>query len=325
MKILVLGAAGMIGRKVVSRLLADGIAGQFPDTLVLHDIVAPQTPDANCEVICLSGDVADAAETTKLAALRPDVIFHLAAIVSGEAERDFEKGWEINARGGWYLLDALRKEHETSGGSYQPRFVFSSSIAVFGGPYPDRVPDDFLCAPQTSYGAQKAMVELLVSEYSRKGVIDGVSLRLPTITVRPGKPNQAASSFYSGIIREPLNGEEAILPVPDTVRHWFASPRSAAGFLLHAAAIDTASLNGRRSLNMPGVSCTVGQQIEALQSIAGEAVTKHIVYRPDEAIMNIVSGWPKAFDPATAIKLGFVAEKNFEEIIRVYLEDDFQK
>ena len=155
------------------------------------------------------------------------------------AEQNFDKGWDINARGSWHLLEALRAEHAKSGGSYRPRVVFTSSIAVFGAPFPDKIGDDFLCAPQTSYGAQKAMTELLVADYARKGFIDGLSIRLPTVCVRPGKANLAASSFFSGIIREPLNGKEAILPVDDDVWHWHASPRSAAGFLVHAASLDT--------------------------------------------------------------------------------------
>ncbi|MEM7215014.1 MAG: D-erythronate dehydrogenase [Pseudomonadota bacterium] len=325
MKILILGAGGMIGRKLVDQLLIVAADGHFPSELILHDIVQPEMPASECKIICLAGNVADPDEVSKLAAMRPDVIYHLAAIVSGEAERDFDKGWNVNMRGGWHLLEALRKEHMDSGGIYTPRLVFSSSIAVFGGPYPSLIPDDFQCAPQTSYGAQKAMCELLVSEYTRKGIVDGLSLRLPTITVRPGKPNQAASSFYSGIIREPLNGEEAILPVPDKTRHWFASPRSAVRFLQHAGNLNTAPLGSSRSLNMPAVSCTVAQQIEALRNVAGNEAVKHIVSKPDEDIMRIVGGWPEAFDPKRANALGFVAEQNFEEIIRVYLEDDFRK
>ena len=177
----------------------------------------------------------------------------------------------------------------------------------------------------TSYGAQKAMTELLVADYSRKGMIEGLSVRLPTICVRPGKPNLAASSFFSGIIREPLNGQEAILPVADTVRHWHASPRSAAGFLAHAATIELEPLGGRRSLNLPGVSCTVAEQIEALRKIAGEDVIKLIKPQPDETINGIVKNWPRDFDLQLAISLGFKAEESFEDIIRVYLEDDLPK
>ena len=166
------------------------------------------------------------------------------------------------------------------------------------------------------------MTELLVADYSRKGMIDGLSIRLPTICVRPGKANLAASSFFSGIIREPLNGQEAILPVSETVRHWHASPRSAACFLTHAAELDTSALDGRLSLNMPGVSCTVAEQIEALKSAAGNDIVRLIRYQPDETISRIVNGWPRDFDPARAIELGFEAEKDFGEIVKIYIEDD---
>ena len=222
----------------------------------------------------------------------------------------------------WHLLGALREEHEASEGTYRPRVVFTSSIAVFGGPFPDKIGDEFLSAPQTSYGAQKAACELLVNDFSRKGFIDGLSLRLPTICVRPGKANAAASSFFSGIIREPLNGMEAILPVPDTVRHWHASPRTAAQFLTHAAQLDTDLLQGRRALNLPGLSCTVAEQIEALRAAAGQDAVNRIKPIPDETIMRIVDGWPRDFNPERAIALGFKAEQTFGEIIDVYMKDD---
>ena len=246
-------------------------------------------------------------------------------IVSGEAETDFEKGWQINMSGAWALLEALRKHHEQSDGAYRPKMIFTSSIAVFGAPFPDKIHDEFFCTPQTSYGAQKAIVELLLSDYSRKGFVDGLSIRLPTICVRPGKPNLAASSFFSGIIREPLNGVEAVLPVSDEVRHWHASPRSAARFLTHAAGLDLTPLGARRALNMPGVSCTVAEQIEALRSVAGNDVVKLIKPQLDDRIVQIVAGWPRDFDPQRARALGFESESDFEEIIRIYLEDDLPK
>ena len=321
-KILILGGAGMIGQKLAQRIAAGSIDGDVSE-LVLYDIVDANKPVAAFSVQTTSGNIADSEESKRLAAMRPDIVFHLAAIVSSDAEKNFDKGWDINARGSWQLLEALRAEHEASGGSYRPRVVFASSIAVFGGPYPDKIDDDFLCAPQTSYGAQKAMTELLVADYSRKGFIDGFSVRLPTICVRPGKPNLAASSFFSGIIREPLNGQEAILPVSDQTRHWHASPRSAARFFTHAATLDTSKLNGRYSLNLPGVSCTVAEQIEALREIAGNDVVKLIRSVPDETINKIVKGWPCDFDPQRAIALGFEGEQDFSEIIRIYKDDDF--
>ncbi len=323
-RVLVLGGAGMIGRKLAGRLAVEGI-GRPIGELVLHDLVEATGIEAPFPVRAITGTIADPAEASRLAALRPDVVFHLAAIVSGDAEANFDKGWDVNARGSWHLFEALRAEHVASGGAHVPRVVFASSIAVYGPPFPEKIGDDFLTAPQTSYGAQKAMTELLLADYSRKGFIDGVGIRLPTICVRPGKPNLAASSFFSGIIREPLNGQEAILPVADTVRHWHASPRSAARFLTHAAELDTAMLGSRRSLAMPGVSCTVAEQIEALRSIAGEAAVKLIRRVPDERIARIVDGWPRDFDPVRARALGFTAEESFEEIVRIHIEDDLPR
>jgi nucleoside-diphosphate-sugar epimerase len=200
--------------------------------------------------------------------------------------------------------------------------VFTSSIAVFGAPFPEAIDDDFLSAPLTSYGTQKAICELLLSDYSRRGFFDGIGIRLPTICVRPGKPNKAASGFFSGIIREPLAGEVAVLPVPDTVRHWFASPRAAVGFLMHASKLDTARLGSRRNLTMPGVAATVADQIEALRRVAGDKAVKLIKREPDPAIARIVSGWPQNFDARRAADLGFRADSSFEEIIRIHLQDE---
>jgi nucleoside-diphosphate-sugar epimerase len=324
MRVLILGGGGMVGQKLANRLAGEELAGTARiSELVLYDVAPAKMPPAGFPVRTLVGNMADAGEAERLAEIKADIIFHLASIVSGEAEQNFDRGWNLNTRATWAFLEALRHQHDASGGRYVPRLVFTSSIAVFGPPFPEAIYDDFLCAPQTSYGAQKAIIELLVADYSRKGMIDGISIRLPTICVRPGKPNLAASSFFSGIIREPLNGQEAILPVPDSVRHWHASPRSAARFLTHAATLDTKRLEGRRSLNMPGVSCTVAEQIEALRRVAGDGVTRLIRRERNETIEKIVFGWPRNFDPRRALALGFLAENDFEEIIRIYLEDDF--
>ena len=247
------------------------------------------------------------------------MIFHLAAIVSGEAELDFDKGYRINLDGTRYLIDAIR----AVGGGYKPRLVFTSSIAVFGAPFPEKIGDEFFHTPLTSYGTQKSICELLINDYTRKGLLDGISIRLPTICVRPGKPNKAASGFFSNIIREPLAGEEAVLPVSEDVRHWHASPKSAVGFLVHAGTMDLNAMGPRRNLSMPGMSVSVGEQIAALERVAGKNVTARIKRVPDPTIISIVSGWPRDFATERALKLGFTtAEKTFDDIIRIHIEDE---
>lgn len=315
--ILILGGGGMIGQKLAQRILDDAA---FTDPqITLFDRAFPP---AGVAAKMLTGDVSDPTMAQTLLADKPDVIFHLAAVVSGQAEAEFALGWDVNMMAMWHLLNAVKQAHDASGGAYVPRIVFTSSIAVFGGPFPDKIGDEFLSAPQTSYGAQKAACELMLTDFSRKGYADGISLRLPTICVRPGKANAAASSFFSGIIREPLNGVEAILPVADTVRHWHASPRAATKFLIQAARMDTGLLQGRRALNLPGISCTVEEQIEALRRAAGQSVVNLIKPQPDETIMGIVAGWPRNFAPERAISLGFEAESSFDEIIAVYMEEE---
>ncbi|HVY21333.1 MAG TPA: D-erythronate dehydrogenase [Bauldia sp.] len=318
-RVLVIGAAGMIGQKLVARLAADGaLAGKPIDALDIVDVVQPALPAAApFKVDWRTIDLTVPGNADVVIASRPDVIFHLAAIVSGEAEADFDKGYRVNLDGTRYLFDAIRKV-----GGYVPRVVFTSSIAVFGAPFPPAIGDEFFETPLTSYGTQKAICELLLSDYTRRGFMDGIGIRLPTICVRPGKPNKAASGFFSGIIREPLAGQEAILPVPETVRHWHASPRAAVGFLIHAAGLDGAKLGARRNLSMPGVSATVAEQIAALRKIAGDKVAQRIRRVPDPAIMRIVEGWPQNFAPERALALGFRAEANFEEIIHSHIADE---
>jgi len=322
MHILIVGAAGMIGRKVTDRLVLDGtLGGRALTRLTLTDVVEPTKPtDFKGEVVTLQSDLSAPGAAAKLAALRPDTIFHLAAIVSGEAEADFEKGYRINLDSTRALFEAIRQEGLKS--PYHPRLVFTSSIAVFGAPFPDKIGDEFVQAPLTSYGTQKTIDELLLSDYSRKGFLDGIGIRLPTICIRPGKPNKAASGFFSNILREPLSGQEAVLPVPEDVRHWHASPRAAVGFLIHAATLDTAKLGPRRNLNMPGLSATVGEQLESLKRFAGEKALKLIRREADPTIQKIVAGWPRNFDPQRATALGFRAETSFDEIIRIHVEDE---
>jgi D-erythronate 2-dehydrogenase len=321
MRILITGAAGMIGRKLTAQILARGeTGGRQISHLTLHDTIEPgASAGAGIAIETAASDLAAPETAERLIAGRPDLIFHLAAIVSGEAEADFDKGYRINLDGTRYLFEAIR----AAGSGYCPRLVFTSSIAVFGAPFPQAIGDDFHTAPLTSYGTQKAICELLLADYSRRGFFDGIGMRLPTISVRPGRPNKAASGFFSGIIREPLNGKEALLPAGEETRHWHASPRSAVGFLIHAAELDSASLAQHRNLTMPGLSVTVGEQIAALRRVAGDGAVRLIRREPDPAIAKIVAGWPQNFDPRAAAALGFAtAEQSFDDIIRIYREEE---
>jgi len=318
MKVLIIGGAGMIGRKLGERLARDGeLGGRVIESLALYDVVEGAVPaGAKVPVKVITGDLPAVGEAQKLVADKPDVIFHLAAVVSGEAEQDFDKGYRINMDGGRSLLEAIRAA------GHKPRLVFASSVAVFGAPFPEAIGDEFFTTPLTSYGTQKAICELLVSDYSRKGFLDGISIRLPTICVRPGKPNKAASGFFSNIMREPLAGQEAVLPVSDSVRHWHASPRAAVGFMRHAATLDLAKVGPRRALSLPGLSVTVAEQIAALKKVAGDRVVARIRRDPDPFIEKIVAGWPSNFAANRARELGFAADDSFEEIIRIHVEDE---
>jgi nucleoside-diphosphate-sugar epimerase len=310
-RVLVIGAAGMIGRKLVAQLRKQGDA-----ELIQQDVVPFEGG--------IVSDLSKPGEAEKLVARRPELIFHLAAVVSGEAEADFEKGYRVNLDGTRYLFEAIRKEGGGAAGPYRPKVVFTSSIAVFGAPFPEAIGDEFLSAPLTSYGTQKAISELLLSDYSRRGFFDGIGIRLPTICVRPGKPNKAASGFFSGILREPLAGQEAVLPVADTVRHWFASPRAAIQFLIHASQMDTERLGTRRNLSMPGVAATIAEEIESLRRVAGDKAVRLIRREPDPAIMRIVEGWPRNFEARRALSLGFRPDPGFDDIIRYHIEDELR-
>jgi nucleoside-diphosphate-sugar epimerase len=320
MHVMIIGAAGMIGRKLTKRIGAEGeLASRPVDELSLVDIVEPAPPAHFSGTVHIETmDLSIAGTATALVARCPDVIFHLAAIVSGEAEADFEKGYRINLDGTRALFEAIR----LAGDAYKPRVVFASSIAVFGAPFPDKIDDTFFLTPLTSYGTQKAISELLLADYSRRGFFAGIGIRLPTICIRPGQPNKAASGFFSSILREPLAGRKAVLPVSEEVRHWFASPRAAIDFMLHAAEIDLEQLGSRRSLTMPGLSATVGEAIEALREVAGAKAVGLIQHEPDATIKNIVAGWPRDFDTRRAESLGFRAETSFKDIIRAYIEDE---
>jgi D-erythronate 2-dehydrogenase len=323
MRVLITGGAGMLGSRLAARLIADGGVGGRPiEAMRLLDVghaaSGPVLEAGATAIETMTGDLAAPGMAAAAVAERPDLIFHLAAVVSGEAEADFAKGYRVNLDGTRALLEAVR----AAGDGYMPRLVFSSSIAVFGPPFPDVIEDDQPTTPATSYGTEKAIGELLLADYTRRRLLDGVAIRLPTICVRPGRPNRAASGFFSGIIREPLNGEPAALPVSVDVRHWFASPRAAVRFLIHAATLDGAAIGSQRSLTMPGVSATVADQIEALRRVAGDDAVALIQPEPDETIATIVAGWPRSFDARRAHDLGFRAERSFDEIVWAHVEDE---
>ncbi len=317
MHVLILGAAGMVGRKLVERLCSDAVIGGREITaMTLFDIVEPQKPVTAWPVSVRAGDIGERSDIDKLLLHKPDVIFHLAALASGGSEEDFDAGYRINLDGTRHLVEAIRAQN------YCPRVVYTSSIAVFGAPFPDAIDDVFLSAPLTSYGAQKACSELLLADYSRRGLLDAIAIRLPTVIIRPGRPNRAASGFFSNILREPLIGREAVLPVSRDVCHWMASPRTTAGFLVHAASLDLTRLGDRRALTMPGISVSVGEMIESLKRIAGADRAALIRDEPDETIARIVDGWPRAFKTERALRLGFVADRSMDDIIRIHIEDE---
>jgi D-erythronate 2-dehydrogenase len=318
--ILITGAAGMIGRKLAERLAGDrALNGQPIDKLTLLDVVLPPTPTGfKGQAQSVVADLAAPGEAAKAIADRPQTIFHLAGVVSGEAELDFDKGYSVNLDGMRALLEAIR----ATGDGYRPKLVYTSSIAVFGAPFPPAIPDDFHLTPLTSYGTQKAIGEALLADYTRRGFCEGVGIRLPSVVVRPGKPNKAASGFFSGIIREPLAGLEAALPVDESVVHTHASPRATVGFLIHAAGLNHDALGPRINLSMPGVCCTVAEQIAALRHIAGERVAARIRRAHDPLVARIVAGWPQRIEAARARELGFKPESTFDEIVRIHIEED---
>ena len=320
MHILVTGAAGMLGRKLTEWLVRDGgLNGRQIDKLTLLDVVPPTNPTSFAgKTDVVAADLSTPGKAARAIEDRPDIIFHLAGVVSGEAELDFDKGYRVNLDGTRALLEAIR----ASGDGYRPRLVYTSSIAVFGAPFPESIPDDFHLTPLTSYGTQKAIGEALLADYTRRGFCDGVGIRLPSIVVRPGKPNKAASGFFSGIIREPLAGVEAALPVSETVVHTHASPRAAIGFLMHAAGLAGAALGARINLSMPGVCCTVAEQIASLRRIAGERVAARIRRAHDPLVARIVDGWPQRIEARRARELGFKAESSFDEIVRIHIDED---
>ena len=312
MHVLILGAAGMLGRKLVAEVSRTGhIGDEKVSKLTLVDMAPFATdPPEGIEVETLQADLSDA----RLHWLQADLVFHLAAVVSGQAEAEFTLGYEVNLRAPWALLDALAAHGRA------PRFVFASSLAVYGPPFPALVPDDFAPRPHSSYGTQKLIFEHLLADYTRKGKLRGVSLRLPTVSIRPGAPNAAASSFLSAILREPLNGQAAILPVARDTSVWIAPPSVAVRGLLHAATC-AGHPEARAAINLPGTATSVAQMLEALRAQAGEAAYALVRDEPDPKIEAIVASWPGTFDTTRARALGFGKSVSVAEIIREYLAE----
>lgn len=317
MRILIIGGGGFIGQRLARELLKNpAVASGGVTHLQLADISFSGGKVEDQRIEYLSGDFSDEKFLEKVLQDPPDIVFHLAAIVSGEAEKNLELGMKVNFDASVQLLELCRKKN------IRPRIVFSSSCAVFGGDVTKVITDDTAPRPRSSYGTQKAMVELLINDYSRRKFIDGRTLRLPTIAIRPGKPNAATSSFISGIIREPLNGQSASYPVPATSRFWIQSPKRVIRNLIHAARLDESQLGDDRIINLPGLTVSVAEMIASLEKVAGKGVSDLISYKPDEFLQRIVLTWPPDFDTARANKLGFVRDESVEEIIRTYVEEE---
>ena len=323
MKVLITGGAGFLGQKLAKQLLArgslkdsDGVDQKIDQLLLIDVVEANDFGDQRVKVI--AGDISNPELMQQLITTEIQSIFHLAAIVSGQAEADFDLGMRINLDAARLLLEACRSA------GHKPKIVFTSSVAVYGGTLPEMVLDTTALNPQSSYGAQKAICELLLNDYTRKGFVEGRVLRLPTISVRPGAPNKAASSFASGIIREPLNGKPSICPVSPDLRIWLLSPRYAIESLIAGHDLHSSVLGLNKSINLPGVSVTVGQMIESLRKISGDQVAARISVEPDSKVEAIVRSWPGAWDASRAKSLGLKADPNFESIIKAYIEDDLK-
>ena len=325
MRILITGGAGFLGQKLAKRLLRlgeiaaadDGARRPIGQIVLVDQFPAPNLGDRRIRAV--AADIADASAMAALVTPDIDLVFHLAAVVSGAAEADFDLGMRINLDAARQLLDLARAA------GHRPRVVFTSSVAVYGGALPPVVTDDTPLAPRSSYGVQKAIGELLLGDYTRRGFVDGRILRLPTISVRPGAPNKAASSFASALIREPLNGRETVCPVPLALKLWLLSPRSAVDGIVAGAELPSAALGDRRALNLPGLSVSVGEMIAALERVGGPQAAGLIRHARDPAVEAIVGSWPGAWDAARALGLGLKGDADFESIVRAYVEDDLRR
>jgi len=313
MKILVTGAAGFLGCRLIHSLLAGGPGVRRVSTVIAAD--TSRSPIEDPRVDCRVGTIVDGNFVDSLLDADVHVVYHLAAVLSGQSEAEFDTGMRVNVEGTRGLLEACRARGTA------PRFVFSSTVAVFGGDLPPVVPETLALRPQTSYGVGKAIAELLVGEYSRRGFIDGVACRLATVTVRPGKPNSALSSFVSGVIREPLAGIDAVCPVPLDTPIWVSSPRTVTANLLHAGTMDTAKLGDNRSLNLPGISVSAGELLASLERVAGPEVRARVRVERDDRVARAMCGWPAALDATRALSLGFTADASVDGIVQEYIKD----
>ena len=321
MRVVITGGAGFLGGRLAQAILARGTLtdsrgdAAAVDELLLVDI-APAAPHADARVRTAQGGLDDRAFVDSVITPDTAAVFHLAAVVSGQAEADFDIGMRVNIDATRHILERCRACRQP------PKFVFASSLAVFGGALPDPVPDDAPVTPQSSYGTQKAIGELLVNDMSRKGFIDGRSLRLPTIVVRPGKPNRAASSFASGIIREPLSGVDAVCPVAPATRMWLQSPRAVVENLIIGHEVGADRLPSFRAINVPGIEIAVRDMVAALRTVAGEAVAARVQWRYDAVIDRIVATWPARFEARAGHALGMRADEDFASVVRAYIAHD---
>jgi D-erythronate 2-dehydrogenase len=317
MKVLVTGGAGFLGYRLARKLLEGGrLASQPISELTLLDTALPPQGTHDPRLRALCGDLTDRSVLEQALAPDTNVVFHLAAVVSGAAEADFDLGMRVNLDGTRRLLERCRACARA------PRLVFASSVAAFGGELPGTPDDGTTPTPQNSYGAQKVVGEYMVSDFSRKGYVDGCSLRLPTIVVRPGRPNAAASSFASSVIREPLNGRPSLCPVPSQTPVWLLSPRRAVEAFIRAAELPAATWQSKRVVNLPGITVTVGEMLEALARIAGARTAARVVFEPDARIQAIVQTWPARFHTPRALALGFAGDPDIETVIRDYIADE---
>ena len=315
MHILITGAAGFLGQRLANHLLTSPVSNQALESLTLADIVEPPMPKGDTRIRTLKADLTDSQVTQAL--ITPDItaVYHLAAVVSGQAEADFDLGMAVNCDGTRNLLEAVR--HQAPGA----QFIFASSLAVFGGELPEVITEETVVTPLSSYGTQKAIAELWVNDYTRKGFIDGRILRLPTVCVRPGKPNAATSSFVSSIVREPLSGETAICPVDRSLPLWLSSPGTVTHNLAHALTIPASKFGYTRTLNLPGITVTVQSTLDSLSDVAGPDALDYVQYQPDETISRIVASWPSQFDVSRAVNLGFERDRTFTDIVKAFMAE----